>query len=99
MSWFEETVWDIVRGIPSGKVMTYGQVAREAGSPRAAQSVGSAMRKAKETRTDVPWQRVVRAGGVISEGAPGSQSRLLKQEGVSFVFGDCVDLRKSQWRG
>lgn len=98
MSWFEERVWDIVRAIPPGKVRTYGQVATEAGSPRAAQSVGNAMRKAKETGTDVPWQRVVRAGGFISDGAPGSQGTLLKREGVSFISEDRVNLRMHLWR-
>ena len=98
MRLFEERVWDVVRAIPPGKVMTYGQVARGAGSPRAAQSVGSAMRKAKETGADVPWQRVVRAGGFISEGAPGSQGTLLKREGVSFTSEDRVNLRRHLWR-
>ena len=94
---FQEEVWRVVGDIPRGKVMTYGQVAEAAGAPRAAQAVGNAMRKAKEEDRDVPWQRVVRAGGFLSYEAPRNQEALLSEEGVSFVFGDCVDLQKHQW--
>ena len=98
MSQFEETVWSIVRDIPPGRVMTYGQVAREAKSPHAAQSVGNVMRALRED-TDVPWQRVVRVDGSLSAGAPVSQREHLDAEGVTFLANGRVDLDKHQWSG
>ena len=96
---FEARVWHIVRGIPCGSVMTYGQVAKEAESRSAAQSVGNAMRKAKEENLDVPWQRVVMARGFLSDGAPRTQADLLEKEGVSFLTDNQVDLATNQWHG
>ena len=61
-----EAVWALVRTIPSGRVMTYGQVATLLGSPRGARQVGFAMFYAG--LTDVPWHRVVNARGEISPG-------------------------------
>src|SRR5665647_2188438 len=56
---FVAHVLDIVDSIPSGRVMTYGDVAAVLGS-RAARAVGSIMARYGE---DVPWWRVIRAGG------------------------------------
>ncbi len=96
---FETKVWGIVKGIQAGYVMTYGQVAKQADSPDAAQAVGNAMSKAKDEDPSVPWWRVVRADGVISEDAPTEQRELLRSEGVTFLSGDRIDLAKHQWRG
>ena len=96
---FYERVWEYVREVPGGRVMTYGQVAKAARSPGAAQSVGNAMKKAKDEGIDVPWQRVVKAGGVISSGAPAKQAELLRREGISFLSKNRVDLQKYQWTG
>ena len=96
---FYERVWEYVREVPRGRVMTYGQVAEAARSHGAAQSVGNAMRKAKDEGMDIPWQRVVKAGGVISSGAPARQAELLKREKVSFLSESRVDLQKHQWHG
>ena len=96
---FQEEVWSLVADIPSGKVMTYGQVAAAAGSPDGAQSVGNAMRRAKEENRPVPWQRVVRAEGFLSDDAPRNQEALLRREGVAFLYQGRVDLDKHQWSG
>ena len=63
-----------------GRVVTYGQVAEEAGSPGAAMAVGNIMRDLPEG-TDVPWWRVIRAGGAISEHAPDDCIRGSKARG------------------
>ena len=96
---FQEEVWRLVTDIPRGKVMTYGQVAEIAGSLGGAQAVGNAMRRAKEEDRPVPWHRVVRAGGFLSSKAPHSQEALLRDEGVSLLYPDQVDLEKHQWSG
>ena len=96
---FEEAVWRLVADIPRGMVMTYGQVADAAASPGAAQAVGNAMKRAKEEDRRVPWHRVVGAGGFLSGKAPRSQEALLRDEGVSLLYPDQVDLRKHLWRG
>ncbi len=97
---FYERVWEYVREIPGGRVMTYGQVAKAARSPGAAQAVGNAMKKAKDEGMDVPWQRVVKADGRISARAPSSEQReRLREEGMVVSDDDRVDLNKHQWTG
>ncbi len=103
---YYEQVWHLVRQVPQGKVVTYGQVAQmipapvgidqqeyQAFSPR---WVGGAMAACPD---DVPWQRVINAQGKISK-RPGAerQRQLLEAEGVPFVK-DKVDLKAYQWRG
>lgn len=83
MNFFEQ-VYDIVRSVPPGHVISYGQVAFLAGNPRMARQVGWALHVCP---TDVPWQRVVRKDGSLpqSPGMCGERQRsLLEQEGVKF---------------
>jgi methylated-DNA-protein-cysteine methyltransferase-like protein len=77
-----------VRRIPRGKVSTYGAVAAAAGYPGAARQVAWALH---DCGPDVPWHRVVGAGGRIRlRGAPGLEQQLrLRSEGVE-VAGDRV---------
>jgi len=96
-----ELVYRVVRCIPPGKVATYGQVARIAGMPRGARTVGWALRGLPEG-SDVPWQRVVNARGAISF-TPGGyaasvQQALLEEEGVVFEQGR-IDLQAYGWAG
>ena len=90
MTLFEEKVLAVVKKIPTGKVMTYGEVARKAGKVGASRAVGSIM--AKNANKDVPCHRVVRSDGAIGEynGLQGKdKALLLKKEGVRFL-GDKV---------
>lgn len=106
MAGFRDLVLDIVRAVPRGKVVTYGQVALMAGSPRAARQVGSVLHGIKEREHDVPWQRVINASGGISTFKVGSgelQVALLRAEGIEVTAGGDgldprVDLRVYQWR-
>lgn len=88
---FFEQVYALVEQIPPGRVATYGQVAALLGTPRAARAVGWALRALGESRAaDVPWHRVVGAGGRISLRAgsgPAEQRRRLRSEGVCFRGG------------
>jgi methylated-DNA-protein-cysteine methyltransferase-like protein len=98
---FYTEVWALVRQVPRGRVVTYGQVAGWLGRPRAARAVGYAMFNVEDDT--VPWQRVINARGEISEGGhphrPALQRRLLEQEGVRFDANGRVDLRRFHWRG
>ena len=91
---------NIVRQIPAGKVATYGQIARLAGMPRCARTVGYAMAGCQDP--SVPCHRVVdRLGGTkaaFDVHAPGAQRAVLEAEGVIFQAGGRVDLRQCQWR-
>ena len=106
MAGFRERVLDIVRAVPEGKVVTYGQVALMAGAPRAARQVGAVLHGIRFHEHDVPWQRVINAAGGISTFKVGSgelQVALLQAEGVELTREDGteglrVDLRRYQWR-
>lgn len=81
---FREMVEAIVRQIPKGRVMTYGQIAALSGSPRAARIVGGI---AHYGDPRLPWQRVVNKTGGLASGYPGGRSAhqdALEKEGVVF---------------
>ena len=97
---FYEAVYRLVREIPEGRLMTYGQVATILGAPRAARAVGYALRMSGR-RDDVPWQRVINAKGQISLGGdihrPDLQRTLLEEEGIVFDENDVCDLKRYRW--
>ena len=99
MSSFYDSVHQLVREIPAGRVMTYGQIATILGAPRAARAVGYAMRAAAPT--DIPWQRVINGKGEISgkdaSGRPELQRELLDAEGVEFNAAGACDLKRFRW--
>jgi methylated-DNA-[protein]-cysteine S-methyltransferase len=78
---FADRVRAVVRRIPVGKTMSYGEVARRAGHPGAARAVGSIM--AHNYDPDVPCHRVVRADGGVGDynrGGPSAKMALLMEE-------------------
>ena len=79
MSEFADDVVAVVRSIPAGTVLSYGEVAAEAGRPGAARGVGSVL--GSDDSGDLPWWRVVSAAGRISSPSPERQARLLESEG------------------
>lgn len=103
---FDNAVWRIVSSIPSGRVMSYGEVARAAGRPRYARMVSKAMSRSTE---ELPWYRVVRSDRALAfevGSEPYQKQRaLLEKEGVRFVgkkvipvdSGDCIDLDELLW--
>jgi methylated-DNA-protein-cysteine methyltransferase-like protein len=97
---FYQRVYALVRQVPPGKVVTYGQVAALLGSPRAARAVGYALRYVP-AGSDVPWHRVINYRGGISPRYPAEspliQRLLLESEGVGFDTQDCVDLSRYRW--
>jgi methylated-DNA-protein-cysteine methyltransferase related protein len=100
MSDFRADVLMMVKAIPEGKVMTYGQVALLIGSPRKPRQVGIVLRGLRDLDGDVPWQRVVNARGGISTYKVGTgelQKALLEAEGVMVRQDKTIDLDTYQW--
>lgn len=80
---FIEAVYRIVRAIPKGSVMTYGAIAKKAGSPGAARAVGTLM--AKNFDPTIPCHRVIRSDGTLgnyNRGGEKAKRALLKKEGA-----------------
>jgi methylated-DNA-protein-cysteine methyltransferase-like protein len=99
MDAFRSAVLQVVRCVPEGRVVSYGQVALLAGRPGAARAVGAVMRGLRQDDGDVPWQRVVNARGGISTYKVGHgelQTELLRAEGVDFDGGR-IDLARFGW--
>lgn len=101
MAHFYAEVYQLVQLIPTGRVTTYGSIARMLGRPQAARAVGYALR-ALPDGTDVPWQRVINAQGTISLKSrhPEETTRqrtLLEAEGVTFDADGRVDLARYGW--
>lgn len=78
---FQKKVYDIVKRIPKGEVLTYKGVARLIGSSRAYRAVGNALNR--NPFDNVPCHRVIRSDGKIGGYARGKKAkvRLLKKEG------------------
>ena len=90
MNPFYEQVYEIVKKVPEGKVISYGQIASFLGRPRAAREVGRAMRICPE---NIPWQRVVMADGTITGGSFADMRKgMLEAEGVEFLPDGRVDM-------
>ncbi|MCE9624596.1 MAG: methylated-DNA--[protein]-cysteine S-methyltransferase [Deltaproteobacteria bacterium] len=96
---FATQVLEVVRKIPRGKVLTYGQVAALVGSPRAARIVGGVLfRLGKKSK--VPWQRVLNARGMLSTyrvGCGEEQKKRLQAEGLRFNRQEAIELERYQW--
>ncbi|GAC1428476.1 MAG: hypothetical protein NVSMB65_01750 [Chloroflexota bacterium] len=97
---FGRTVYDLVRAIPAGRVMTYGGVAAEVGAPRHAREVGWVLGRCTEW-PEVPCHRVILSTGHLSpgfaHGQPEIQRAALEAEGVTFDADGRVDLRTHLW--
>jgi methylated-DNA-protein-cysteine methyltransferase-like protein len=94
-----EEVYTLVRRIPRGRVMTYGQIATLLANRLSPRAVGWALHGCPE---DVPWQRVVNAsGGCSTDRLPdipaGLQRALLEKEGVRFRDNDTLELVCYRW--
>lgn len=95
---FAKRVYGLVARIPTGRVMTYGQIAACCGAAWAAWEVGQI---AHAGPPDLPWHRVVNKQGGLAAGWPGggksAHAERLRAEGVE-VSDDCiVDIKKLLW--
>jgi methylated-DNA-protein-cysteine methyltransferase related protein len=99
---FYAQVYEVVRGVPFGRVTTYGSIALALGSPRWARQVGWALAALPDERAgEVPAHRVILASGGLSPGfafgAPGVQRALLEDEGIEFDSEGRVPLARYLW--
>jgi methylated-DNA-protein-cysteine methyltransferase-like protein len=96
---YRERVYKLVRRIPRGRVMTYGQIAVILGQGYTPRTVGFVMHGANESNT--PWHRVINSQGRCSTGGvvlpADKQQLMLEAEGVKFTGGKC-DLKVFLWR-
>ncbi|ADU68285.1 MGMT family protein [Erwiniaceae bacterium L1_54_6] len=95
---FPQRVWQIVAAIPPGKVMTYGDVARLAGSPRAARQVGGVLKRLPPG-SQLPWHRVLNRHGRISlQGDDLFRQRdALEAEGIEVSDAGEIELARYRW--
>lgn len=99
MHTFTEKAVTIIKQIPPGKIMTYGQVAATAGSPRAARQVTRILHS-MSAKHNLPWHRIVNAEGRImlrDEEARFFQRKSLQAEGVEVDKDDRIDLSRYQF--
>lgn len=80
---FGEEVSKLLERLEPGEVVSYGDVAEEAGFPGAARAVGNLVR----STPGLPWWRVVARSGRLAPGLEQRQTELLRSEGVTVVNG------------
>lgn len=94
---FFNAVYEALKQVPKGKVITYGEIARLIGAPRCARQVGWALHNNPEP-IKIPCHRVVFADGSLSKGFAfggiDAQKALLESEGVQVSQDYKVDLKK-----
>ncbi|MCB2292137.1 MGMT family protein [Clostridium algoriphilum] len=96
---FTENVIEIIKGIPKGKVMTYGQIATLAGNRRGARQVSRVLHTLSR-KCNLPWHRVINSKGLISitdYESRNMQKLFLESEGIIFSKNDTINLNKYQF--
>jgi methylated-DNA-protein-cysteine methyltransferase related protein len=96
---YRERVYRIVRRIPKGRVMTYGQIAYMLGEGYTPRTVGFVMHGSDDK---TPWHRVINSQGRCSTGGvvlpSDKQQRMLENEGVTFDKSGRCDLQEVLWK-
>ncbi|MDY2788324.1 MAG: MGMT family protein [Atopobium sp.] len=100
MGHFNEQVYELVKQIPTGRVASYGQIARMVGKPRNARFVGFALHSNPQPGI-IPCHRVVFKDGSLAPGfafgGPDAQRILLEKEGILFLDDGRVDMEQCSW--
>jgi methylated-DNA-protein-cysteine methyltransferase-like protein len=95
---YRERVFKLVRRIPRGMVMTYGQIAAILGEGYTPRTVGFVMHSSDDA---CPWHRVINSQGACSTGRillpENKQQRMLAEEGVTFDERHRCDLQRFLW--
>ena len=96
---FSQRVLQVIAAIPCGTVTTYGDVARLAGSPRAARQVGGLLKRLPAD-SRLPWYRIINRYGKISlQGDDLLRQRdALEAEGIEITDEGQVDLARYRWQ-
>ncbi|HEY8805425.1 MAG TPA: MGMT family protein [Clostridium sp.] len=96
---FTKNVVEIIKGIPEGKVMTYGQIATLAGNRRGARQVARVLHTLSK-KCNLPWHRVINSKGEISIKDYESfnlQKLFLESEGIKFTNNKTINLNEYQF--
>ncbi|MCA1055628.1 MGMT family protein [Rossellomorea aquimaris] len=99
MKSFTEKSIHIIQSIPTGTVMTYGQIAKYAGSPRGARQVVRILHS-MSSKYELPWHRVINGKGEIgfkNDEQFKLQKEMLEAEGVTFTKGNTIELEKFRY--
>ena len=96
MNW--NPVYELVKKIPRGRAITYGQLAKALKLPGGARTAGRAMAACPNGK-GVPWHRVVGAGGMllIREPYASLQRKLLESEGLTLTEKRILNFKECQW--
>jgi methylated-DNA-protein-cysteine methyltransferase-like protein len=89
MTEYQQAVAEVVAAIPPGMVLTYGEVAAEAGFPGAARGVAGVLKRVD----GLPWWRVVASNGRLVPGHERRHAELLRRDGVAVADGRVVGSR------
>ncbi|MCT2535739.1 MGMT family protein [Aquibacillus koreensis] len=98
MNSFTDKAISIIKSIPEGQVMTYGQIARSAGNPHGARQVARLLHTMSK-KHGLPWHRVINSKGEISLNGEGfeTQKYLLEKEGIAFSSNSRINLTFYQY--
>ncbi|HLO12485.1 MAG TPA: MGMT family protein [Pseudoneobacillus sp.] len=100
MNTFTERAVKVIKNIPEGKVMTYGQIAKCAGSPRGARQVVRILHSMSK-KYHLPWHRVINSKGEIAlqdDESYNEQKLSLQYEGVEIINNRFINLEKYQYK-
>lgn len=102
MTDFKQRVIKFIQSVPKGKVVSYGQVAANAGSPRSARQVGGVLKGLDSSKGEVPWWRVINNQGILSIkgnwiAGKEMQKELLEKEGIKVGADYKLDIKKYRW--
>ena len=93
----KEQVYEFVKGIPAGRVATYGQIAEHLGNRNLCRAVGNILHR-NPNPEEIPCHRVVNAKGKLSDafafGGAAAQRQLLEREGIVFEGDGTIDLNQ-----
>jgi methylated-DNA-protein-cysteine methyltransferase-like protein len=98
---FFNSVYELVRLIPKGRVTTYGAIAKCLGAPRSSRLVGYAMNNSHTQLPKVPAHRVVNRNGLLTGkhhfSTPFEMQELLKNEGILVLNNEIVNFKEKFW--
>lgn len=98
---FFESVFEIVKLIPEGRVTSYGAIAKALSTPKASRMVGWAMNASHKSKDNIPAHRVVNRNGMLTGkhhfSAPNQMQELLEAEGHQVQNDKIVDFEKVFW--
>jgi methylated-DNA-protein-cysteine methyltransferase-like protein len=98
---FFNSVYELVRLIPKGRVTTYGAIAKCLGAPRSSRLVGYAMNNSHTQHPKVPAHRVVNRNGLLTGkhhfASPFEMEELLKMEGIEIENDTIVNFKEKFW--